>query len=1360
MKKNTSFYPFVYPFICLIISFFAAQDLYSQYFDPGSSGFKYMIVFPDTTINTEDPRFLVNRTSELSVYVYSPIDQIALIEDTQGKQFINLQGNSFYQLQLSPRTNQHTLPAVVQSKYFAVEVEDAPIVVYCFMDTEFGTEAWTPLPVENWGTDYYVAALHSEKVVDPAPFPPGHPRTEYAFDASKTGAAPSQALILASEDNTTVSINLNKTKFFKRLEPLNTPLLVTLNRGESYLIESWVDTLRVNFAKETIDSLVDLGGFRVTSDRPISVISGNTRSLGMEGVSQTSKAMAITGNTLKNLLIEALAPIEQHGKNFVYTPTMDSKRPVGNTTGKRKFQSLRVYATQQGSTQVSEDGYIVVPNLNEGTTTDYNKIFKYTDLKTHVLQTSKPTQVFSTASSVANMITTGSLPWQGTDYTQTYGSFMYEITPVEQWITLAPFTNFGNDFDAYINVVTTTENKDNIFYEIFTRRAKTKINFIPTSNPNYVWATIPITTGDYGIIEGINGAKFGGHVYGINRINGFESFYPGVAKKEDDKNKNAIQSGGKEKPMHPSEYKEEMHGSFSYPLAPSRNLINVPPDSLEFETESDCKVLRVKYRTVNQNAVGLRALRLEQSVNARMNLITPSKFSQVINSKSGEFTVSPVDTTQLASANVVIQDRTGKTWKFAYSSGEILEIGRETRILNTSGLIHKIVLVNKNFKDAYINRVYVDTSYLFNIIDIKPTLPVKLGLQDSITVMVFLDKACPDTNIFLHLVGNCRNFDFPLHLSYSDSVGMPRLFNVLQEHKWVCTKNIFTKNPIKQYDTTLFLYNIGNKYFTVDTAYLRGPASDSGIFVLGNKNRIRSGDIFYPNDTNDFRKMLDIAFLPKDEINYSAEFVIRTTTYDEFVIPILGSAIESHITATDYDFGIFEFLGKWKKQVDGEVYITANPTRKTTITNLKFVGKDAADFDFIGTFEQPTKEKPWVMEINETRAIPVRFKPEFVGRKNAQILIEGDFSLKDDSLIDLTGNSFVYSFNSSATNAGFGNILSCKKDSSYVKFVNTGTGAIILNKMTLNDFNNVFEIEQLNLPLVVAANETLFIKTIFNPKAVGQYQATIFYGSLKYQDKTPIPITSSELEGKAFEVKSSISTTNEVKAGHTKNFSLPLYLDSEISDIKLNKFRIVVTYDKEKLQLTNSGTPEINEYMLKGGLLYNWKFEVTENIPGKFIIEFLDTTGGFLKGKGLLLNLDFAAFIGINNLATVSFTAEHNEACISFKPATSNVTIEQFCGYELRQIEMTNSNYFMKTIYPNPATNLTEINFGVGLDGSETTMTLYNADGKVVSKILDDNLKSGAYKISLDVSTFASGIYYCKIISGAWSETKKLIITK
>jgi hypothetical protein len=59
-----------------------------------------------------------------------------------------------------------------------------------------------------------------------------------------------------------------------------------------------------------------------------------------------------------------------------------------------------------------------------------------------------------------------------------------------------------------------------------------------------------------------------------------------------------------------------------------------------------------------------------------------------------------------------------------------------------------------------------------------------------------------------------------------------------------------------------------------------------------------------------------------------------------------------------------------------------------------------------------------------------------------------------------------------------------------------------------------------------------------------------------------------------------------------------------------------------------------------------------------------------------------------------------------------------------------------------------------------TRLTIYDLLGREVTTLVNEQLKPGSYEVEWDASNYPSGVYFYKLSSGNYSETKKLILLK
>jgi hypothetical protein len=80
--------------------------------------------------------------------------------------------------------------------------------------------------------------------------------------------------------------------------------------------------------------------------------------------------------------------------------------------------------------------------------------------------------------------------------------------------------------------------------------------------------------------------------------------------------------------------------------------------------------------------------------------------------------------------------------------------------------------------------------------------------------------------------------------------------------------------------------------------------------------------------------------------------------------------------------------------------------------------------------------------------------------------------------------------------------------------------------------------------------------------------------------------------------------------------------------------------------------------------------------------------------------------------------------------------------------------------YPNPFNPETEIKFSVE-STAKTRLDVFNLLGQNVATLFDDVAEAGSYyKVHVDGSSLASGVYLYRLQSGNKSESKKLLLLK
>ena len=160
------------------------------------------------------------------------------------------------------------------------------------------------------------------------------------------------------------------------------------------------------------------------------------------------------------------------------------------------------------------------------------------------------------------------------------------------------------------------------------------------------------------------------------------------------------------------------------------------------------------------------------------------------------------------------------------------------------------------------------------------------------------------------------------------------------------------------------------------------------------------------------------------------------------------------------------------------------------------------------------------------------------------------------------------------------------------------------------------------------------------------------------------------------------------------------------------------------------------------------------------IESFLDNTNIFSNIDELFHFITNTYFPDDGIDTSIITTAITSPDCIDFISIEDKIQLELTCLYELRKIIISNENYYLGDIYPNPI-NSSEANlsFGIGFDGN-TAINLFDIKGSKVIEIFNEFTKKGKYNISFSVKELCSGIYFYEMKSGSFRKMKHILRIK
>ena len=93
------------------------------------------------------------------------------------------------------------------------------------------------------------------------------------------------------------------------------------------------------------------------------------------------------------------------------------------------------------------------------------------------------------------------------------------------------------------------------------------------------------------------------------------------------------------------------------------------------------------------------------------------------------------------------------------------------------------------------------------------------------------------------------------------------------------------------------------------------------------------------------------------------------------------------------------------------------------------------------------------------------------------------------------------------------------------------------------------------------------------------------------------------------------------------------------------------------------------------------------------------------------------------------------------------------------EFEITPNQFSLSQNYPNPFNPTTTIKFTI-LDLRFTILKVYDVLGNEIATLINEEKPAGSYEVEFDAFSLSSGIYFYRLKSGSYIETKKMIVLK
>jgi hypothetical protein len=145
-----------------------------------------------------------------------------------------------------------------------------------------------------------------------------------------------------------------------------------------------------------------------------------------------------------------------------------------------------------------------------------------------------------------------------------------------------------------------------------------------------------------------------------------------------------------------------------------------------------------------------------------------------------------------------------------------------------------------------------------------------------------------------------------------------------------------------------------------------------------------------------------------------------------------------------------------------------------------------------------------------------------------------------------------------------------------------------------------------------------------------------------------------------------------------------------------------------------------------------------------------------LKYNGPANNDDYTSSIAVDDLGNVFVTGKSKGIATDYDYAT--IKYSHPLGVINNGTEIPDT-YLLKQNYPNPFNPSTIISFGLPKE-SAVKLSVFSIDGKELTGVFNGRLSAGNYNFTFEGNNLTSGIYFYRLETADFTQTKKMILLK
>ena len=540
------------------------------------------------------------------------------------------------------------------------------------------------------------------------------------------------------------------------------------------------------------------------------------------------------------------------------------------------------------------------------------------------------------------------------------------------------------------------------------------------------------------------------------------------------------------------------------------------------------------------------------------------------------------------------------------------------------------------------------------------------------------------------------------------------------------------KRKLTENDSSLTITNIGTITENINEIKLADPALNE-IFKLEQK-----GNVNIPVEGGKTQK-LDVSFKPAEERYYETELIILSDDRkDTLKLPLSGSGFLPKF-AYEWSCGDMIEIGD---STDAELtLINPSQTSELKVDRIEITAGGEEFFKINNDLNGG-----YTMDVNSSEKIYFKFKPEEDLSHKIAITVyadnyDGEFTA-EWKMNKISEGCDAYDIETDDIN--FGSVFLCDTNDNEVliknKAVNTDLilyrDQIFIYGKDKDDFYT-----EVNSDITVQPGETESIKVGFSPSDDVNYnkEAYLHIGN-SFDMQLNIDLTGQAERARTY------SSENKYTLKPGKRFTLPVFLNiPELEDESIEDLTLEVIYNNRFLHYAGNN--------LKSFTGENWQWSDPQ-IPDEGILR--------IRGEGILdvpfsgkvFEIDFRVLLDTADKSAIYATVDYE--CNSHDYLLTEVDYEDFCFNQGRRVII--NNYAYATSVSAAAGNI-ELQVTIGLE-AQTNISVYNTMGELVEEIEKKELPAGVHNYFIPAESIANGLYFIKVQSGPYLETKPVILNR